>query len=481
MVTPVVETLLARDRGDITSASADAQIDAMSKYDIRNDLEKYFYQKSINQQYAVNFSGGSSIDAYYASIGFDKNRTNVVGLSNQRITLKIENTFSPVKNLEINGYINYIENNSSNTGYNIPTPIYPYARLADDQGNALAVPYIYRTAFVDTAKYPGLLDWHLYPLKELRNGYNNQFDKQFDIRSGARVKYNFLPELSAEVKFQYEKVLSNESITYSPESFFARNLINEYVQVDPNTGNAIYPIPIGGILDQSNSERTIWNVRSQLNFSKKWSKNQIVALTGVEKSQDNYDFYSNRLYGYNPNVHTFNTNVDYLDFYTLNASLGQQAQVPTNNNYTGILNRFLNYYANGAYTYNDKYIFSISGREDGANLFGVKTNQQIKPLWSSGVAWNISNEAFYHVNWIPLLKLRITYGYNGNINNNATAFATAQYATDPDNLTGAQYAQIVSAPNPALSWEQIRVINYGVDFEMLNQKISGTFEYYTKN
>jgi hypothetical protein len=64
---------------------------------------------------------------------------------------------------------------------------------------------------------------------------------------------------------------------------------------------------------------------------------------------------------------------------------------------TGSVNRYISYYANAAYTYNGKYTFSVSGRKDGANLFGVKINDKITPLWSMGFAWDISKEKFYHL------------------------------------------------------------------------------------
>src|SRR5690606_39021296 len=79
----------------------------------------------------------------------------------------------------------------------------------------------------------------------------------------------------------------------------------------------------------------------------------------------------------------------------------------------GSVDRFLSQYINAAYTYDGKYTLSASARRDASNLFGVNANQRGVPLWSTGMAWTISEESFYRLDWMPYLKLRSTYGYAG--------------------------------------------------------------------
>ncbi len=140
---------------------------------------------------------------------------------------------------------------------------------------------------------------------------------------------------------------------------------------------------------------------------------------------------------------------------------------------------FLSYYANAAYTYLDRYILTGSVRKDEANLFGVNANQKGTPLWSAGLGWIASKENFYHAEWLPYLKLRGTYGYNGNISRLASAFTTAHFSTDITN--GNRDAYITAPPNKELKWEQIGIFNLGIDFETKKHIISGTIEYYRKN
>jgi hypothetical protein len=138
----------------------------------------------------------------------------------------------------------------------------------------------------------------------------------------------------------------------------------------------------------------------------------------------------------------------------------------------------LSYFINAAYTYNTRYTLSVSGREDEANLFGVKTNEKGTPLWSAGAAWLLSNESFYKLLWLPELKLRTTYGCNGNISRLASAYTTATF--NPANTTPLTEAYILTPPNEKLRWEKVNVLNAGIDFKTQNNILSGTVEWYSK-
>ncbi len=98
-------------------------------------------------------------------------------------------------------------------------------------------------------------------------------------------------------------------------------------------------------------------------------------------------------------------------------------------------------------------------------------------MWSAGLGWNVSNEKFYKVNWLPFLKARFSYGFNGNVYN-GSAYVTGSYLTSP--LTGAPAIRNLTAPNPDLRWEKVKNINAGIDFATKNDILSGTIEWYSK-
>jgi hypothetical protein len=122
---------------------------------------------------------------------------------------------------------------------------------------------------------------------------------------------------------------------------------------------------------------------------------------------------------------------------------------------------------------------SVSARRDGSNIFGANINDKWKPLWSAGLGWKISEEGFYHLEAIPSLKLRVTYGYNGNVDLSKSAIAIGTYfsGSDPTNFP---FARIQVLNNPELRWEKIGMLNFGLDFSTAREILSGSIEFYTK-
>jgi len=477
-----VEILLKQRNGQLGAAEADLQLARLRQYDVRGDVDHYFLQNSVRQQYAANASGGSAKFSYYCSLGYDHNLGNNVGDAYNRLTVRSDNTFKPLRGLELNGYIIYTK---TETGIGmdytslLPTGVFeqlaPYTRLADEGGKALAIPRAYRLAYADSIRLPGLADWHYRPLDELK--YNDQTSRQANTRLGAGVKYSFAGGIMAEVKYQYEKGLVNSRDYSSPLTFYTRNLVNQYMY--SNATGPVYPVPLGGIADFVHSEMDAWNLRAQLSIKRDLAKYPLIAFAGTEIREVNMDVNASRKYGYDPAINTFSKSIDYNTKFLLRPS--GFAPVPDNDLLSGSINRYVSYFARTEYTIKAKYILSASGRMDESNFFGVKANQRRVPLWSAGAAWTLSGESFYHIAWLPYLKLRATYGYNGNTNNNATAFATIQYmSASASSLIPVQYSRIVSPPNPELRWEKIRIINFGADFESKSKCITGNIEYYLK-
>jgi len=486
-VSPIAEILLSAQQGSISQADAQAQITSLGQQDVKRDISKYLLQSGVNQQHALSISGGGTNYRYYGSIGYDDNKSIDVRSESNRYTLRLDNTYTPIKGLDVNTYIVYTQNENWNNGFDYKSflpnglsHLAPYTQLADAQGNGLAIPFPgagYRMPFVDTASYPALLDWHYRPLDEMRNSDNTI--KAYDTRVGLGIRYTLLPGLSGEIKYQYDKTITNNRNFHNLNTYYTRDLINQYMYVDPITGNVDYPIPLGGILDQSNADKTQWNLRGQLNFSHQWGEHSLDALAGWEGQESNYDYNQFRRYGYNSSSNTFDPVIDYGTVFNLSPLDNGSNTVPDDENYSGMLTRIVSYYSNAAYSFQKKYTLSLSGRKDGANLFGVNENLKFSPLWSTGFAWDISKEDFYHLTWMPQLRFRATYGYNGNLKNDATTFATIHYYNQ-SRWTNAPSAAVVTPPNPSLSWEKVKNLNLGLDFQSKGNRISGTFEYYQK-
>ena len=484
-LSPVVEILIQEREYKITPQEAERQLDVLRGQDTRKDLEKYFYRTSANQQYSVNASGGSANNNYYLSLGYDKNLDYLVRNGYDRLTITANNSFSWLKKkLELNTGIVYTEGRtqSNNPGIN---PVYPYLRLVDENGNATTVPADIRQAFKDSVSNDPvaktyLLDWNYRPYDELK--LSNNTSKTSDYRINAEVKYAILEGLSATVLYQYNKGFVDAKNFYSQQTYYTRNLINQYTEVDSPT-QVIRHIPLGGILDQNTVDYETHNVRTQLNYNTNWYNrnhtqyHQITALAGAEVRGTKTYYDGLRTYGYNESLPNL-TPVDYENQFPLYQSPASIKKIDYKNSSRSQTDNFVSGYLNAKYIFQRRYILSASIRKDESNLFGVKTNQKGVPLWSLGASWELNQEHFYTLGWLPFLKLRVTDGYKGNVDRTVSAFTTA--GIDAANAYNVLSASILNPPNPSLRWEKNHMINYGVDFATRNSIIEGSLEYYTR-
>ncbi|MHB1177389.1 MAG: SusC/RagA family TonB-linked outer membrane protein [Daejeonella sp.] len=486
-LTPVVELLIARRDGKVSAAEADARLEVFKKQDVRSDLERYFYQPGLNQQYALNLRGGSQNQRYLVSGGYDRNRTTQTGNSNDRYTLNASHTYTMLKQkLELSTGLYYVEAagqlNNPGTTFSLGTAgitqLYPYARMADEQGNPLAIVKGYRESFITGAPQKGLLNWEYKPLEELALANNSS--KLTDYRLNLGLKYRLSNSLNAGVLYQYGRSMDNSQNLQGADAWYTRDMINRFAQINKD-GTLMKPVPEGGIMDFSNGSFTSRQVRGQVNYQESWKeKHQLSAISGMEVRDNHSLLTSGRFYGYD-DEHATSRSVDYISVFKQYYNPTRTAMIPDNQQQSDRTDRFVSWYANAAYTYDRRYTVSASGRIDQSNLFGVKANQRGVPLYSAGLAWNLNEEAFYAWNWLPYLKLRTTFGYNGNTDRNLSAYTTARYLPGSISPSGLNYARVENAPNPELRWERVRIFNIGLDFAAKNSVLSGSLEYYRKN
>jgi TonB-dependent starch-binding outer membrane protein SusC len=477
-LTPVVELLIKKRDGLISAAEADQQIEALKQNKLTDQYENYFFRNSVLLQNALSITGGGINSRYFLSLSYDKDQSTAVRNSFDRYSINASHSFTPFKNVDINTSLMYTNTRSvfNNTGINdFTSPFgrkyYPYAQIADENGAALPVSYGYRDTYKALKESQGFLDWQYRPLDEL-NLANNVSQQNYN-RVNLEIKKTFSPSLNIEVKYQYEKQLRKANNLMSQETYFTRDLINRFYNP---AGTIRYPVPLGGILDQPLAELEGHTGRAQVNFNHIWQRHRVSMIGGFEVKQLEQKINENRLYGYNDEVIT-STAMDYVTRFPTNPA-GTLTAVTYPRAVTNLLDRFLSYYANGSYTYNDRYVFSASGRFDNTNFFGVKSNQRVVPLWSTGFKWNISREEFFKSALFDQLALRATYGYNGNIHKDLTAYTTVRYASDV--VTKATIATVVNPPNPDLRWEKLNMINLGIVFALKKNILSGTIEYFAK-
>lgn len=160
-------------------------------------------------------------------------------------------------------------------------------------------------------------------------------------------------------------------------------------------------------------------------------------------------------------------------------------------------NTMVSWFGKINYNYDNRYLASITLRRDASSVFGTNNKWATFPAFSLG--WSIHNEAFFEnlTAVIPQLKLRYGWGQNGN--SSIDAYASYQFYESlydhgklDDWNWGTAYdftGQGGTLPsgfhrtqrnNPDLKWETTSQHNFGLDFAVLNAKLSGSFDYYLK-
>jgi TonB-dependent starch-binding outer membrane protein SusC len=141
----------------------------------------------------------------------------------------------------------------------------------------------------------------------------------------------------------------------------------------------------------------------------------------------------------------------------------------------------LSYMGRVMYQYDNRYLFTATVRSDGSSRLAPGYKWVTYPAVSVG--WNIGNEAFMeNVDFVNMLKLRAGYGETSN--QAIAPYSTQGRLAQRNYNFGSTFAQgyfVSQLPNPNLGWEFSETYNYGLDFRLFNNRLSGTVEYYITN
>jgi len=478
-LTPFVELLVLNAAGKLSDAELATSKTGFAAHDVYNDFDRYVYKTGVNQQYALSLSGGSEKHSWLVSSGYNKNVDNLDGV-NERQNLRVSNGFTLLRNLNLNTVFSYaggkVTGGRPGIGGILSTSsLYPYAAFADANGNPLPINKNYRSTYLSSPAVAQLLDWSYYPL--LDNQYTDNVTRLTDLVASFDLGYKLPLGFKASLKYNIEEQRTDREILQQLGSYYTRNLINSFAQVGTD-GVVSYPIPIGAILDRNEGQLRSEQYRGQLDFNRAWASHRLDGLIGVEWRRAQSTSVSGRMYGLDTDKLTTGQ-VDYTRTFP-NSVTGSAAYIPDGNGLSQSANNYFSQFVNLAYTFKDTYTLSASARADASNLFGVATNDKWKPLWSVGVAWDISKMPFFKVGFVDQLKLRSTLGFSGNADPSMSGVNTIRYQVNSP-YTQSPYAIFDKYANPELRWESVRMLNVGLDFRLLERRLSGSVEYYQKH
>lgn len=478
-LTPFVELLVLNASGKLSNADLALAKAGFAAHDVYDDFDRYVYKTGVNQQYALSLSGGSEKHSWLVSSGYNRNVDNLDG-ENSRQNLRLSNSFTLLRNLNLNTVFSYtggkVTAGQPGIGGILSTSsLYPYAAFADANGNPLPITKNYRSGYLASPAVAQLLDWSYYPL--LDNQYTDNVTRLTDLVASFDLAYKLPLGFRASLKYNIEEQRTTREILQQLGSYYTRNLINSFVQV--GAGGAVsYPIPLGAILDRNEGRLRSQQYRGQLDFNRAWASHRLDALIGLEWRKAQSTGVSGRMYGLDTDK--LNTGqVDYTRTFP-NSVTGSLAYIPDGNGLSQVANNYFSQFVNMAYTFKDTYTLSASARADASNLFGVATNDKWKPLWSVGLAWDISRMPFFKLGFVDQLKVRYTLGFSGNADPSMSGVNTIRYQVNSP-YTQSPYAIFDKYANPDLRWESVRMMNVGLDFSLLKSRLSGSVEYYRKH
>ena len=268
---------------------------------------------------------------------------------------------------------------------------------------------------------------------------------EFDIASNFKVKTSF--------NGQFRTFMSRNFGDYTPEA-----------ETDS-----------GGTLEEQSFNQHEWNWTTLLNYNKTIGKHAIDAFAGYEGVKSYFKGQS-----ISRNQFLF----DSPSFVLLSTGTGTPNVNYASESSSTLAGSFLS----ATYSYDRKYLFAGTLRSDKSSRFAEEYADDIFP--SASIGWVIDKESFFTSSFINSLKLRASYGEIGNqslpasnpdVNISALNDNTAFYSFTGDRGQVNTGAALSSVGNPLLTWETSISTNFGVDFSMMDRKLSGSIEYFTLN
>ena len=224
----------------------------------------------------------------------------------------------------------------------------------------------------------------------------------------------------------------------------------------------------GGFASRANDDSYYWSVENIIKWMKTFGNHNfdLTMMASAEKNQSWGNYMENTKF----------LPSDVLSYH--NVALGGSPIISSNDEEwtrDALLGR-LNY------TFNSKYIITFAIRRDGYSAFGQANPRAFFP--TSALAWKISDEGFYNIKPINSLKLRLSYGANGNSAIGAydalANMGTGKYIlADQNGIASTSTALTMSRlSNSSLQWEKTTAYNLGLDFGLFNDRITGSLDAY---
>ncbi|MEX2512445.1 MAG: TonB-dependent receptor [Cyclobacteriaceae bacterium] len=387
------------------------------------DWQDVLFRTATIQNHHVSLSGGSEKAKFTGSLGYLNNEGIAITTGYERYTINLNGGFKISDNFSFYGIANFASSidNHVNSITNI------FAR-------AITLPPTTKYRFEDGTLAPGQALSEGNPEYVLKNRVAENREENLTFTVGSR--WQILPELSFEPQISlYNR--TDDSYGFQPAILNGPNNLVDNRSASASI-NKWRQTQIDAVFHYSKSFSAVHNVNATAGYSYFGRKISGLSASGQGASTDL--------------IPTLNASAEPVN---VNSSISEQV--------------ILGYFGRINYDYDYKYLFSFNARYDGASNLGANYKWGFFPGVSVG--WNMHKEDFWQGlpdNLITNLKLRGSYGINGNIGNLGDFAAQGAYGVGA--IYGG-YAAIQNSliPNPELKWERSKTLNFGADLTLFNR------------
>ncbi|WP_164974057.1 SusC/RagA family TonB-linked outer membrane protein [Filimonas effusa] len=491
VVAPHDQVLYDEYRGIISKEEANRRLDSLASIDNLGQIKDLWFRPAFTTNHTISASGGNDVYSFYGSLAYTGEQSNIPGEKNQSYKLNFRQDINAGNKVKVSVSTSLINRvNSGKNAITISNDFIPYQLFKDASGKSLPVNYLvdrYNDSLRLDYQNRSLINLDYYPLDELNLAHSSRNNLHMNVTANVTVK--LLKGLSFMGTYGYVKAPGTTKNYTDNKALALRKTIVD-LTVPSATGGLptyYYPTTGGAYMTGTNDQRN-YTIRNQLVFETnlRHGRDHLSVQAGQAADETYGMRTSNMVEGYNEALGTYAT----LDI--INMRNGIPGTVPGYGYYWGnpyslmeTYSRFNSYSVIANYTIDHKYSIDGSWRRDHSNMFGSDVSTQNKPVWSVGTKWQISRENFMKaVKWVDDLGIRATYGITGN-----SPYAAGSYQYDvlraivPSDRTplAAGDAYTVSqVANNKLVWENSATINLGLDFSILNRRLSGGINYYHK-
>ena len=433
-----------------------------------NWLDEIYKSSSFRQEYNVSVSGATDRANFFASLGYLDNTGIVDGSSNERYTARLRADYQAKKWLKVGGnmsYTHFVWNNGNKTnddgdgqgegnadgGNAFATairmaPIYP-VYMRDGNGNIMIDEYGFKMYDTGDGRNGGALRTNGGKSNDLQDIQLNKY-----INEGNAFMANGFADFSL---YKGLKLTLNGSV--SLDETRGTEVSNPYYGQFAESGGAVF---------KSHSREIAYNMQQFLTYTNTFADvHNLDLLFG-------HEMYNRKSYGlYGSKTMMFSPDNTELSGAVVDSSRSGSSVLEYNNE---------GYFFRGQYDYDNRIYFSGSYRRDASSRF--HPDHRWGNFWSLGAAWIINRESWFNASWVNMLKVKASYGSQGNDNLGSRAESYYRYTdyreilSSGDGVTSVLYQK----GNPDITWETNANLNVGVEFGLWDNRLSGSIDVFNR-